>query len=112
MKLITAVIKPHALSEVVSATTCVGAHGLTVTDVRGFGQEYGHDNSTAAVGKQAFMLPKLRLDFVVRDEDAEPVTEAIVKAACSGAIGDGKIWVCDVEGAVRIRTGERDRDAI
>jgi nitrogen regulatory protein PII len=112
MKLITAVVKPDKLDEVVRAVSYAGAHGLTVTEVRGFGQQYGHLTGADTAISQALVLPKLRVEVLVSDESAEPVTEAIAKSVTTHAIGDGKIWICPVEGALRVRTGERDAAAI
>lgn len=109
MKLITAIVQRGRLDEVIRAATGAGAHGLTATEVHGFGQQYGHLEKPA--GRTALVLPKLRIDIVVRDEKAEPVADAITKAVSTGTIGDGKIWVSAVETVLRVRTGERDRDA-
>jgi nitrogen regulatory protein P-II 1 len=99
MKLITAIIKPFALDDVRHAVETAGVLGLTVTEVRG--AEYNVD-----------FVPKARVDVVVDDEYAQRIVDAIVKVARTGKIGDGKVWVTPVEGLVRIRTGERDRDAL
>jgi nitrogen regulatory protein PII len=112
MKLITAVVQPGKLDEVMRAAAGAGAGGLTVTEVRGFGQQYGHRAAVRPAGQQALVLPKLRIDVVVQDEAVGAVTEAIAKSVNTGTIGDGKIWVCAVESALRVRTGERDRDAV
>ncbi len=112
MKMITAVVKADKLDDLVQAATDAGAHGLTATAVRGFGQQYGHFSAAAAAGSRTLVLPKLRVDLVVNDEVADAVVDAIAKSVNTGAIGDGKIWICDVEGALRVRTGERDRDAV
>jgi nitrogen regulatory protein PII len=112
MKLITAVVRPDKLDEVMRAATATGARGLTAIEVWGFGQQYGHLGGAAQAAAGAVVLPKLRVETVVRDEVAEPVTEAIASAVRTGVIGDGKIWVCPVDSALRVRTGERDRDAV
>lgn len=112
MRLITAIIQPDKLGEVIESVTDQGAHGLTVTEVRGFGQQYGHLTAAARASQQAVLLPKVRVDVVVSDEAARAVTAAIAKCAHTGSIGDGKIWVADVDSVVRVRTGERDRDAV
>jgi nitrogen regulatory protein P-II 2 len=112
MKLITAVIKGGKFDDVVRAATDAGAHGLTVTAVRGFGQQYGHLSAAPPAGSPALVLPKLRVELAVNDEVADAVLEAIAKSANTGLIGDGKIWICDVERALRVRTGQRDRDAL
>jgi nitrogen regulatory protein P-II 1 len=115
MKLITAVVKPDKLDHVMQAISGAGAHGLTVTEVHGFGQQYGHmapGRSADLADLNAFVLPKLRVDVLVQDESAGPVADVIAKSVNTGAIGDGKIWICPVDSALRVRTGERDRDAV
>ena len=112
MKLITAIVKPGKLDEIMRAVTEAGAGGLTVTEVRGFGEQYGHRGSVRPADKRALVLPKLRIDAVVNDESAEEVVDAISKSVNTGSIGDGKIWVCPVESVLRVRTGERDRNAV
>ena len=112
MKLITAVVKPDKLDHVMQAVTGGGARGLTVTEVHGFGQQYGHVAPARSAAQNAFVLPKLRIDVLVQDESAAAVADAIAKAVSTGAIGDGKIWVSPVDSALRVRTGERDRDAV
>ena len=112
MKLITAIVKPDKLDEVMHAVSEAGARGLTATEVRGFGQQFGHMGADRPPDEKVLVLPKLRIDVLVRDESAATVTEAIVKAVNTGAIGDGKIWVCPVDSALRVRTGERDVDAV
>jgi len=112
MKLITAIVKPDKLDDVMHAVSEAGARGLTATDVRGFGQQFGHMGADRPVDEKALVLPKLRIDVLVRDESVITVTKAIAKAVSTGAIGDGKIWVCPVESALRVRTGERDVDAV
>ncbi len=111
MKLITAVVRPGKLDEVMRAVTDAGAHGLTATPVSGFGQQHGHMVKTTGATVSARLQPKMRVDVVVRDEDADGVTEAIMKCACEGAIGDGKIWVSPLDAVIRVRTGERDDTA-
>src|SRR6266498_915132 len=100
MKLITAVLRPETLDEVVRV--------VTATEVLGFGQQHGHLAAHPEEDAGAALLPKVRLDIVVNDEDAGILLDAIVKSARTGAIGDGKLWISPVESAVRIRTGERD----
>lgn len=118
MKLITAIVRPEKLDELIRALIDQGVRGLTVTDVRGFGQQYGRLTGTAtrgtglACGHHAMLLAKVRLDLVVLDAAAETVVEAIAKHARTETIGDGKIWVTPVDGALRVRTGERDRAAV
>jgi nitrogen regulatory protein P-II 2 len=112
MKLITAVIKENKFDDVVRAATGAGARGMTVTTVRGFGQQYGHLSAAPPAGSPPLMLPKLRMDFVVNDEVVDGVVDSIAKSVNTGTIGDGKIWICEVEHALRVRTGQRDRDAL
>jgi nitrogen regulatory protein PII len=112
VKLITAVVKLDKLDDVMRAISGAGARGLTVTEVHGFGQQYGHLVPDKSADQNAFVLPKLRVDVLVQDEAAEPVADAIAKSVNTGAIGDGKIWVCPVDSVLRVRTGERDRDAV
>jgi nitrogen regulatory protein P-II 1 len=116
MKLITAIVRPEKLDELIAALIDQGVHGLTVTDVRGFGKQYGQLADTAmkvpASERMVALLPKVRLDLVVLDDDAETTVEAIAKHARTETIGDGKIWVTTVGSALRVRTGERDRAAV
>jgi nitrogen regulatory protein P-II 1 len=112
VKLITAVVKPGKLDDVMRALSAAGARGLTVSEVRGFGQQYGHQGPGGPAGQNPLVLPKLRIDVLVQDESAEPVAGAIAKSVNTGAIGDGKIWVCPVDSVLRVRTGEHDRDAV
>jgi nitrogen regulatory protein PII len=112
VKLITAIVKPDKLDDVTRAVTSAGARGLTVTEVRGFGQQYGHMTAVRPDEREILVLPKLRIDVVVQDEAAGPVADAIAKSVNTGTIGDGKIWVCPVDSALRVRTGERDHNAV
>jgi len=112
VKLITAIVKAERLDDVTRAVTGAGAHGMTVTEVRGFGQQYGHLAAVHPEDGQVLMVAKLRIDLAVEDQVADLIVDAIAKSANTGTIGDGKIWVCPLEGALRVRTGERDRDAI
>ena len=111
MKLITAIIRTDDLPVVMTAATDAGARGLTASKVSGFGQQYGHARKAARTG-QPILLPKARVDVVVRDEDADAVVNAIRKCANTGSVGDGKIWVSPVESVIRVRTGERDDAAV
>jgi nitrogen regulatory protein PII len=112
MKLVTAIVKPGKLDDVMRAATDAGARGLTATEVRGFGQQYGHlEPSVRQVEQKALVLPKLRIDLVVPDEIADAVVGAIAKSVSTGSIGDGKIWTSTVDSVVRVRTGERGPDA-
>jgi nitrogen regulatory protein PII len=111
MKLITAIVRPEKLDELIDALVDNRAHGLTVTEVRGFGRQFGQ--LAAGAGRsQVTLLHKIRLDVVALDDDVETLVEAIAKHARMETIGDGKIWVTPVDGALRVRTGDRDRAAI
>jgi nitrogen regulatory protein PII len=112
VRLITAIVKPDKLDDVMRAVTGAGAGGLTVTEVRGFGQQYGHLGAVRPADREILVLPKLRIDIVVQDQAAGPVADAIAKSVNTGTIGDGKIWVCPVDSVLRVRTGERDRNAV
>ena len=112
MKLITAIIKPLKLDEVKTALRSAGVEGMTVSEVRGFGRQGGHTETYRGTEYQIDFVPKVRLEAVVDDDEVERVVELIVESARSGKIGDGKIWVTNVESIVRIRTGESGNDAI
>ncbi|GGD98883.1 nitrogen regulatory protein P-II [Polymorphobacter glacialis] len=112
MKKIEAVIKPFKLDEVKEALHEVGVSGITVTEAKGFGRQKGHTELYRGAEYVVDFLPKVRLEVVVDDDQVDRVVEAIANAARTGRIGDGKIFVSAIESAVRIRTGERDSDAI
>ena len=112
MKLITAIIKPFKLDDVKNALRAAGVVGMTVSEVRGFGRQGGHTETYRGTEYQIDFVPKVRLEAVVDDDDVERITELIAESARSGKIGDGKIWVTNVESIVRIRTGESGNDAI
>ena len=112
MKKIEAVIKPFKLDEVREALSEVGVTGLTVTEVKGFGRQKGHTELYRGAEYVVDFLPKVKVEIVVADASVEQVIEAIVKAARTGKIGDGKIFVFDLEQVVRIRTGESGEDAL
>ncbi len=112
MKQITAVIKPFKLDEVRESLAAVGVSGLTVTEVKGFGRQKGHTELYRGAEYVVDFLPKVKVELVVADDSVENAIEAIVKAARTGKIGDGKIFVTAVEQVVRIRTGETGPDAI
>jgi nitrogen regulatory protein P-II 1 len=112
MKQITAVIKPFKLEEVRESLAEVGVSGLTVTEVKGFGRQKGHTELYRGAEYVVDFLPKVKVEVVVKDDDVERCIEAIVKAAKTGKIGDGKIFVTPVEQVVRIRTGETDENAV
>ncbi|MET9496979.1 P-II family nitrogen regulator [Streptomyces sp. NPDC006552] len=112
MKLITAVVKPYRLDEVKTALQELGVLGLTVTEASGYGRQRGHTEVYRGAEYQVDLVPKVRIEVVVGDEDAEPAMDAIVRAARTGKIGDGKVWAVPVESVVRVRTGERGPDAV
>ena len=112
MKLITAVIKPFKLDDVKAALEVLGVQGLTVSEVQGFGRQRGHTEVYRGAEYTVDFVPKVRIDVVVSDDDVDKLVAAIVEAARTGKIGDGKVWVTPVEALVRVRTGERDGDAI
>ena len=112
MKLIVAIIKPFKLDEVREALADVGVNGLTVTEVKGFGRQKGHTELYRCAEYVVDFLPKLKIEAVVADDILEQAIEAIRKAAYTGKIGDGKIFVYEVEQAIRIRTGEMGEDAV
>ena len=112
MKLIVAIIKPFKLDEVREALADVGVNGLTVTEVKGFGRQKGHTELYRGAEYVVDFLPKLKIEAVVADVILEQAIEAIRKAAYTGKIGDGKIFVYEVEQAIRIRTGEMGEDAV
>lgn len=112
MKKIEAIIKPFKLDDVKEALQDVGLQGMTVTEARGFGRQKGHTELYRGAEYVVDFLPKLKIELVVEDNIVERAIEAIKSAAHSGRIGDGKIFVSTVEDAIRIRTGERGRDAI
>ena len=112
VKKVEAIIKPFKLEEVKEALAAIGIQGLTVTEVKGFGRQKGHKELYRGAEYVVEFLPKVKLDIVVTDDKAEQVVSAIVKAASTGRIGDGKIFVSPVEEAIRIRTGESGEVAI
>ena len=112
MKLVTAIIKPFKLEDVKSALEAYGVAGLTVSEVQGFGRQKGHTEVYRGAEYKVDFVPKVRIEVVVDDGDAEGVVAAVVKAATTGEIGDGKVWVTPVEQIVRVRTGDRDSAAL
>ncbi len=112
MKVIMAIIKPFKLEEVRDALTAIGVHGLTVTEVKGYGRQKGHTEIYRGAEYAVSFLPKLKIEVAVNSDMADKVVDAIVAAARTGQIGDGKIFVYSLDSAVRIRTGERDKDAL
>ena len=112
MKLVVAVLKPFKLDEVKEAVKALGVHGMTLTEVQGFGRQRGHTEVYRGAEYEVEFVPKLRLEIVVDDAQAADVVEAIVSSAGTGKIGDGKVWVVPVDEIVRVRTGERGVDAL
>ncbi|MEU6736147.1 P-II family nitrogen regulator [Streptomyces physcomitrii] len=112
MKLITAIVKPFRLDEVKSALQELGVHGMTVTEASGYGRQGGHTEVYRGAEYKVDLVPKVRIEIVVEDADTEASVDAIVRAAQTGRIGDGKVWVVPVDSVVRVRTGERGPDAL
>ncbi|HTH94437.1 MAG TPA: P-II family nitrogen regulator [Rhodocyclaceae bacterium] len=112
MKLVSAIIKPFKLDEVREALAAVGVQGITVTEVKGFGRQKGHTELYRGAEYVVDFLPKVKIEAAVRDDLLEQVVEAIEKSASTGKIGDGKIFVFDVEQVIRIRTGETGEEAL
>jgi nitrogen regulatory protein PII len=112
MKLVIAIIKPHKLDEVREALGGIDVQGLTVSEARGYGRQKGHTEIYRGAEYETSLVPKIRLEVVVTADYADRVVETIENAARTGSIGDGKIFVLDVERAVRIRTGEQNNDAL
>jgi nitrogen regulatory protein P-II 1 len=109
---VTAVIKPFKLDDVKVALETFGVHGLTVSEASGYGRQRGHTEVYRGAEYKVDLVPKLRIEVLVDDEDADDVIGVIVKAAQTGKIGDGKVWSVPVDTVVRVRTGERDADAL
>ena len=112
MKLVTAVIKPFKLEDVKVALEAFGVQGLTVTEVQGFGRQRGHTEVYRGAEYTVSFVPKVKIEVVVDDGDAVDVLEVVAKAAQTGSIGDGKVWVTPVDDIVRVRTGERGVEAL
>lgn len=112
MKKIEAIIKPFKLDDVVEALSEIGVEGVSVAEIRGFGRQKGRTEIYKGAEYVVDFLPKVKIEIVVNDALVDPAVEAILRSARTGKIGDGKIFVIDIEKAVRIRTGERDEDAI
>lgn len=112
MKLITAIIKPHMLEAVKSAVREYGIEGMTVSEASGYGRQGGHTEVYRGAEYQVDLVPKVRLELVVQAEQVEELIHVIADAARTGRIGDGKIWVIPVDSVVRVRTGERDTEAV
>ena len=112
MKLVTAIIKPHQLDEVKEALEAFGIQGMTISEASGYGRQRGHSEVYRGAEYTVDFVPKVRLEVLVDDMDSSSVVDVILKAAQTGRIGDGKIWVVPVEDVARVRTGERGSDAI
>jgi nitrogen regulatory protein P-II 2 len=112
MKLVIAIIKPFKLDDVRDALTAIGVHGMTVSEVKGYGRQKGHTEIYRGAEYAINFLPKVRVETAVADDVVDKVVDAVAAAAKTGQIGDGKIFVMTVENAVRIRTGETDNDAL
>lgn len=112
MKLVTAIIKPFKLEDVKAALEERGVHGMTVGEASGFGRQGGHTEVYRGAEYTVNLVPKVRIDVVIDDEEVDAVIDAIVASAATGKIGDGKVWVTPVDTIVRVRTGERGLDAL
>ena len=112
MKLITAIIKPYALEQVKESLMHIGIKGITVTDVKGYGRQKGHTELYRGAEYQVDLLPKIKIEVAVTDEMTESAIETIIDSASTGNIGDGKIFLTNLEEVIRIRTGEKGKDAI
>ena len=112
MKLITAVVQPFTVADIRAAVDNAGVHGLTYSEAQGYGRQKGHTEVYRGAEYQVDFVPKARVDVVVDDEHVDVVVAAIVGAARTGKIGDGKVWVTPIESLIRVRTGERGSDAI
>jgi nitrogen regulatory protein P-II 1 len=112
MKLVTAIVKPFVLEDVKGALEQIGVLGMTVSEVQGYGRQKGHTEVYRGAEYSVDFVPKVRVEVVADDTNAEKVVDAIVESARTGKIGDGKVWVTPVETVVRVRTGERGADAI
>jgi nitrogen regulatory protein P-II 1 len=112
MKLVTAVVKPFAMDDIKAAVEEAGVLGMTVSEVQGYGRQKGHTEVYRGAEYQVDFIPRMKVEVVVNDESVDRVVEGIVNAARTGKIGDGKVWVTPLLAVVRVRTGERDADAI
>ncbi|HET7237131.1 MAG TPA: P-II family nitrogen regulator [Actinomycetota bacterium] len=112
MKLVVAIVKPHRLDEVKESLRDAGVNGLTTTDVEGFGRQRGHTEVYRGAEYQVDFVPKVKVEVLCDDDQVQGVVDAVTKAARTGKIGDGKIWVVPIEQVVRIRTGEMGPDAL
>ena len=112
MRLVTAVVKPFKLDDVKNALEVLGVQGMTVSEVQGFGRQCGHTEVYRGAEYTVSFVPKVRIDVLVDDADSAAVVDAVVAAASTGSIGDGKVWTTAVEDIVRVRTGERGAEAL
>ncbi len=112
MKLVTAIIKPFKLEDVKSALEAYGIHGLTISEASGYGRQRGHTEVYRGAEYTVDMVPKVRIEVLVEDDDAIAVVDVITKSAQTGRIGDGKVWTIPIDDVVRVRTGERGPDAL
>jgi nitrogen regulatory protein P-II 1 len=112
VKLITAIVQPFTVADVRAAVDAAGVHGLTFTEAQGYGRQKGHTEVYRGAEYQVDFIPKARVDVVVEDDHVDAVVDAIIGAARTGKIGDGKVWVTTVESLIRVRTGEKGADAL
>ena len=112
MKLVTGIVKPFRLDDVKEALKARGVQGLTVSDVQGFGRQRGHTEVYRGAEYEVDFVPKVRVEVLVDDDDADAVAQTIVDAARTGKIGDGKVWITTVDSVIRVRTGEAGSDAL
>ena len=112
MKIVTAIVKPFKFDAVRDAVTDLGLPGITLSEARGFGRQRGHAEVYRGTEYKVELVPKLRIEIITDDEDAPRVRDAIVEAARTGSIGDGKVWISSIDTITRVRTGEMDSDAI
>ncbi len=112
MKLITAIVKPFKLNDIKVAIEAAGAHGMTTSEVKGYGRQRGHTEVYRGAEYEVDLVPKVRIEVLVEDEDAEAMVDAIVESARTGKIGDGKVWTVSIDDLVRVRTKERGSEAI
>ena len=112
MRLVTSIIKPFKVDDVKQALKDLGVQGMTVSEVQGFGRQGGHTEVYRGAEYSVDFVPKVRVDVVVEDDDVDRIVDAVVNAARTGKIGDGKVWITPVERVIRVRTGELDQDAV
>src|ERR1043166_1208497 len=112
MKLVTAIVKPFKVDDVKEALRGAGVHGMTVSEARGFGRQRGHTEVYRGAEYTVEFVPKVRIEVLIDDADAPRVADTIVNAARTGQIGDGKVWISPVDTIIRVRTGEKDHDAL